>query len=118
MLIIIFLLPKGTLWLNSRLSSINVPVTILAGTADRLLPSVKEAKYLASVIPDAEVIILKGHGHAAVFDNRISLLKIIANSTSMSVGHDEKKSVSENNHNNKSTSTINVNNNDNEVREA
>lgn len=50
---------------------------IIAGSADRLLPSVDEAERLQSLIPGSRSMILQGHGHAPLFDGRIDMSEII-----------------------------------------
>jgi pimeloyl-ACP methyl ester carboxylesterase len=46
-----------------RLSEIRVPTLVIQGDADRLCPK-ENARILVSRIPNAELIILKGRGHA------------------------------------------------------
>ncbi|MGB3693243.1 MAG: alpha/beta hydrolase [Spirulinaceae cyanobacterium] len=53
------------------------PVLIVAGAADQLLPSVKEAQYLASHLPNGQVMILPESGHACLLEKGIDLDKII-----------------------------------------
>jgi len=48
-----------------RLPDIRIPTLILAGDADRVIP-VENARILASRIPDAELVILKGAGHMLI----------------------------------------------------
>jgi pimeloyl-ACP methyl ester carboxylesterase len=48
-----------------RLPEIRVPTLVLAGDADRVI-AVENARILASRIPDAELVILKGAGHALI----------------------------------------------------
>lgn len=61
-----------------------VPVTVVAGAADRLLPSPEEAKRLAKLIPCCRTRILEGCGHAPLFDTRtVRLSEIIASDPAM-----------------------------------
>ncbi|CAM9570420.1 unnamed protein product [Hapterophycus canaliculatus] len=59
------------------LADMQVPVVVLAGSADRLLPSTKEAERLKSLIPGCRTMVLEGHGHAPLFDGRVDMSKII-----------------------------------------
>ncbi|KAG5189677.1 alpha/beta-hydrolase [Tribonema minus] len=68
---------RGTALTIPLLSTIPVSVTVIAGTADRLLPSAAEAQRLSGIIPDCSVVELRGHGHAALFDTRASLYSIV-----------------------------------------
>ncbi|CAM9985695.1 unnamed protein product, partial [Laminaria digitata] len=54
-----------------------VPVTVIAGSADRLLPSVEEAARLEKLIPGCRRMVLEGHGHAPLFDGRVDISEII-----------------------------------------
>lgn len=60
-----------------------MPVTVIAGSADRLLPSPEEAKRLKNIIPGCRMMILEGHGHAPLFDGRVDLSEIIASDPAM-----------------------------------
>lgn len=53
-------------------------MTIIAGSADRLLPSAEESDRLKNIIRGSRRIILEGHGHAPLFDGRVNLAEIIA----------------------------------------
>ncbi|CAN0523861.1 unnamed protein product, partial [Ectocarpus sp. 8 AP-2014] len=55
-----------------------VPVVVVAGSADRLLPSVNEAERLKNLIPGCRSMVLEGHGHAPLFDGRVDMSEIIA----------------------------------------
>lgn len=54
-------------------------MTVIAGSDDRLLPSVQEARRLEALIPNCRTVVLKGRGHAPFYGNRDSnLSEIIA----------------------------------------
>lgn len=55
-----------------------VPVLVIAGSADRLLPSSDEAERLKKLIPGCRSMVLEGHGHAPLFDGRVDISEIIA----------------------------------------
>lgn len=50
---------------------------VIAGSADRLLPSVDEAERLKKLIPGCRSMVLEGHGHAPLFDGRVDMSEII-----------------------------------------
>lgn len=50
---------------------------VIAGSADRLLPSVDEAERLKNLIPGCRSMVLQGHGHAPLFDGRVDMSEII-----------------------------------------
>lgn len=58
-------------------------MTVIAGSADRLLPSPDEAKRLQKIIPGSRTILLEGHGHAPLFDGRVDLSKLIVSDPAM-----------------------------------
>lgn len=62
---------------RERLSELKVPVTIIAGAKDRLLPSVREAQFLATQIPHARVIVLPDSGHTCFLTEQFSLAEIL-----------------------------------------
>lgn len=64
---------------REQLDRLKMPVTILAGERDRLLPSVKEARFLASKISHARVIVLPELGHACLLSDRCCLAKFLGN---------------------------------------
>lgn len=53
------------------------PTLIVAGERDRLLPSVDEAYWLASLMPDARVHRLPHSGHACLLERDVSLLDMM-----------------------------------------
>jgi len=59
------------------IETIQQPVLLLAAAADRLLPSVSEAKRLASRLPQAQLRILPDSGHACLLERDINLFNIL-----------------------------------------
>jgi pimeloyl-ACP methyl ester carboxylesterase len=57
--------------LRPRLGEINAPALVVAGTADRLLPSVTAARLMASRMPRARLKLLEGTGHVALLSERV-----------------------------------------------
>ena len=57
--------------LRPRLSEIESPALVVAGTADRLLDSVKAARLMASKMPRARLKRLEGTGHVALLSERV-----------------------------------------------
>ena len=62
---------------RDQLSKMNVPVTIIASARDKLIPSVKEAQWMASQLPDARLMILPKHGHTPLVTSTFSLLSVL-----------------------------------------
>jgi pimeloyl-ACP methyl ester carboxylesterase len=62
---------------ESKLRSLNLPVLAIAGGADRLLPSVAEAQHLASVLPNAKMLVLPRCGHACLLEADVNLYEIM-----------------------------------------
>lgn len=57
--------------LRPRLQEIKTPALVVAGTADRLLDSVKAARLMASRMPRARLKLLEGTGHVALLSGRV-----------------------------------------------
>lgn len=57
--------------LRPYLPEIKTPALVVAGTADRLLDSVKAARLMASRIPRARLKLLEGTGHVALLSGRV-----------------------------------------------
>lgn len=53
------------------------PTLLLAGEADRLLPSVAEIERLASILPDARTVALPDSGHTCLLEAETNLLEIL-----------------------------------------
>jgi 3-oxoadipate enol-lactonase len=64
--------------LEARLSEIKSPALFIAGEKDLLVPSVKEARRMSARMPNANVKIIKGAGHACLMGSRVRLAEIIA----------------------------------------
>ncbi|ERN40822.1 lysophospholipase [Rubidibacter lacunae KORDI 51-2] len=62
---------------ESALARLKLPVLLLAGGSDRLLPSVEEAGRLANVLPDARVVVLPDSGHACLLETEVRLSDIM-----------------------------------------
>jgi pimeloyl-ACP methyl ester carboxylesterase len=73
-------LEEGCASVEPRLSSIQVPVLAVAGTADALLDSEVEAKRLQTLLGPArcKVHLVQGAGHAGCLNQRIDLPKVVA----------------------------------------
>ncbi len=48
---------------RAQLSRLRVPTLFLAADCDHLVPSVEQARYMASRVPGATMRVLEGHGH-------------------------------------------------------
>jgi len=57
--------------LRPRLGDIKIPALVVAGTRDRLLDSVRAARYLAERLPRARLKLLEGTGHVALLSGRV-----------------------------------------------
>lgn len=62
----------------AELNGITIPTLILAGAADRLLPSVEEARRLTALLSKARMTILPHSGHACLLEKEIDLYDILA----------------------------------------
>ncbi len=63
---------------EDRLSEIRIPVLFIAGERDLLIPSVREARTMASRMPNATIKIIKGAGHACLMGNHVRLAELLA----------------------------------------
>jgi pimeloyl-ACP methyl ester carboxylesterase len=63
--------------IRGRLPEIETPTLFLAGDLDQLIPSVAEAKWMASRMPHATVVELKGYGHICLINHDFNLLDYI-----------------------------------------
>jgi len=57
--------------LRPRLGEIQTPALVVAGTADRLLDSVRAARLMAASLPRARLKLLEGTGHVALLSGRV-----------------------------------------------
>ncbi len=62
---------------ESQLRQIDFPTLVIASGADRLLPSVLEAKFLTKTLPNAEMVVLPNSGHACLLENEVDLYTLI-----------------------------------------
>jgi pimeloyl-ACP methyl ester carboxylesterase len=72
----IFLLRKFVVD-REKLSRFTKPVLLVAGAADRLLPSVDEAECLVDLFTDAKMVVLPQSGHACLLESDVNLVKIL-----------------------------------------
>jgi len=73
--------------LEERLKEITAPTLFIAADHDLLVPSVREAKLMASMTPNATVEVVHGAGHACLLGERVSLAAIL---TKWKSQHDRK----------------------------
>ena len=59
--------------LRERLPEIDVPTLFLAGDRDRLLPSVRWARFMQEQVEGSSVEILEGYGHVCLIDHDLDL---------------------------------------------
>jgi len=62
---------------ENQLRAIAQPTLVIASGADRLLPSIAEAKLLVKVIPNAEMVMLANSGHACLLETDVDLYAIV-----------------------------------------
>ncbi len=62
---------------ENQLRGIKQPTLVIASGADRLLPSLAEAKLLVKVIPQAEMVVLANSGHACLLETDVDLYAIM-----------------------------------------
>lgn len=62
---------------RDRLSAIEAPTLFLAAEEDHLVPSVGQAKAMATAVPDATLWILEGHGHGCLLAPDVDLAAIL-----------------------------------------
>ncbi|MCW6051549.1 alpha/beta hydrolase [Microcoleus sp. A2-C5] len=62
---------------ENQLRAIEQPTLVIASGADRLLPSLAEAKLLVKVIPNAEMVMLANSGHACLLETDVDLYAIV-----------------------------------------
>jgi pimeloyl-ACP methyl ester carboxylesterase len=62
---------------RERLTEIKIPVTIIASRRDKLIPSVKEAQFMASRFPNSRIIELRAHGHTPLVSRDFLLSDIL-----------------------------------------
>jgi pimeloyl-ACP methyl ester carboxylesterase len=62
---------------RDRLHELTMPTLFLAADRDHLVPSVREAQYMATRVPTSSLQILTGHGHICLIAPDLDLAKII-----------------------------------------
>jgi len=62
---------------RKRLQEITVPVTIIASGRDKLIPSIREARFMASRLTDARIIQLPEHGHTPLVSRDFLLSSVL-----------------------------------------
>jgi pimeloyl-ACP methyl ester carboxylesterase len=62
---------------ENELRTVKQPTLVIASGADRLLPSIAEAKLLVKVIPNAEMVMLANSGHACLLETDVDLHEIM-----------------------------------------
>ena len=60
-----------------QLQQLTQPVLVIAGGADRLLPSVDEAQRLLNYLPNGKMVVLPHSGHTCLLETDVNLLNII-----------------------------------------
>jgi len=60
-----------------QLRKISQPVLLIAGDADKLLPSVEEIERLATYLPDSQTVVLPNSGHTCLLEADVNLYKIM-----------------------------------------
>ena len=59
--------------IRERLGEIQVPTLLLAGDRDHLVPSVREAEFMAARMPRATIQVLRGYGHVCLINHDFNL---------------------------------------------
>ena len=62
---------------RARLPELHAPTLLLASEQDRLVPSAAQARLMASLLPDATVRVLDGHGHVCLIAPGVDLAGIV-----------------------------------------
>ena len=63
--------------IQDRLQEIKCPTLFIAGDRDKLIPSVREAHFMASRVPNASLQILEGYGHICLINHDLNLLDYV-----------------------------------------
>jgi pimeloyl-ACP methyl ester carboxylesterase len=61
-----------------QLKQLTQPILLIAGLADRLLPSDTEAQRLSQLLPNAKLLMLPKSGHACLLEADVNLYEILA----------------------------------------
>jgi pimeloyl-ACP methyl ester carboxylesterase len=62
---------------KTHLEGLKLPVLVIASAADRLLPSIAQARFLVNHLPKAQMVVLPNSGHACLLEADVDLYKII-----------------------------------------
>lgn len=62
---------------NTKLQQVTQPVLLIGSQRDRLLPSVREARRLAQIFPNTQIVTLPDSGHACLAETAIDLSAIV-----------------------------------------
>jgi pimeloyl-ACP methyl ester carboxylesterase len=62
---------------RKQLSAITAPVTFVAAGKDKLVPSVREARFMSAKIPGSRIVILNDHGHSCLLSGTFSLESVV-----------------------------------------
>ena len=65
---------------DEELHRLKQPVLVLAGAADRVLPSIDEAQSLVKRLPNAQMVVLPTSGHACLLEADLNFYKIMQDS--------------------------------------
>ena len=63
--------------IRKQLSAIKAPVTFVAAAKDKLVPSVREAKFMSTQIPGSRIVVLSEHGHACLLSSTFSVESVL-----------------------------------------
>lgn len=63
--------------LRRQLTAVRAPTLFLAAEHDHLVPSVREAEYMAARVPGAAVRVLEGHGHICLIAPGVDLAHLL-----------------------------------------
>ena len=63
--------------IRERLQNITVPTLFVASECDHLVPSVREARFMAGRVPGASLHVLHGHGHICLIAPGVNLTEIL-----------------------------------------
>jgi len=63
---------------RERLHELRCPTLFLAAEQDHLVPSVEQARFMASRVPGAVVRVLRGHGHICLIAPEVDLASLVA----------------------------------------
>jgi pimeloyl-ACP methyl ester carboxylesterase len=62
---------------EAQLQRLHQPTLLIAGAADRLLPSTEEAERLANCLPEVKIALLPQSGHACLLEAEVSLFELM-----------------------------------------